>query len=105
MSNKILFIIPAYNNPIETNNIISILIKSGHKDLLLIDDGSSIDLLKSIKDEEKIKYIKHDENLGFGAVFMSGIKYAGDFSFDYVIFLDSSYSDINKDITQIMEII
>ena len=48
-------------------------------------------------------YIKHDENLGFGAVFMSGIKYARDFSFDYVVFIKPQLEEINKDIPQIME--
>ena len=103
MSHKILFVIPAYNNPIEVNNTLSILKNMEYNDSLIIDDGSTIDLFRSIQDSEYIKYIKHDENLGFGAVFISAIKYAKDFSFEYVLFLNPLFEETNKEIPQIIE--
>ena len=88
---KVSVVIPFYNRSNVLLNAINSVINQTHNniELLLIDDGSTDDLseIKSfIKNNDKIKYIRIDENKGASHARNVGIKNA---SGKYIAFLDS----------------
>ena len=77
---KISVIIPVYN---EAKTIAEIVKKVEavdiDKEIIAVDDGStdgSLDVLRRLADEGRIKLIKHENNSGKGAAVKSGIKTA-----------------------------
>lgn len=99
--NKILIIIPAYN---ESKNIVDVCnsIKNYDKDLdyIVINDGSTDDTLKVCK-ENKLNYINLISNLGIGGAVQTGYKYAYEKDYDIAIQFDG---DGQHDINYIKEI-
>lgn len=94
--NKILLIIPAYN---EEKNILDTVnnIKKANKkiDYIVINDGSEDDTLKILK-ENKIKHINLIENLGIGGAVQTGYKYAYENDYDIAIQFDGDgQHDVN----------
>lgn len=86
---KILFVIPAYN---ESKNIESVLkeIKKDVKyaDILVINDCSKDNTLEIVK-KNKVKCITNVFNLRYAMAVQTGIKYAYENNYDYVIQMDA----------------
>lgn len=84
---KILIIIPAYN---EEGNIKSVYEKCktvGIYDILVINDGSNDNTLKILQ-ENKIPHVNLIKNLGIGGAVQTGYKYAYSNNYDYAIQFD-----------------
>jgi glycosyltransferase involved in cell wall biosynthesis len=99
--NKILIIIPAYN---EENNIISTCkkVQEHNYDYIVINDGST-DNTALILDENNIPHINLVFNLGIGGAVQTGYKYALRHGYDIAIQFDGDgQHDINcvKDIVE-----
>lgn len=88
MKNKILLIIPAYN---EQDNILSTVnaIKKYNKNLdyIVINDGST-DNTTMICQKNKIKHINLIHNLGIGGAVQTGYKYALENNYDIAVQFD-----------------
>ncbi|MFH0820052.1 MAG: glycosyltransferase family 2 protein [bacterium] len=90
---KLLVTIPAYN---EEENIIPVIKKIPSSltgieqiEILVINDGSTDNTVKKVKEETNAKIISHEKNRGVGAAFQSGINYALEGKFDIVINIDA----------------
>lgn len=94
---KVLFVIPAYN---EEENIEKVLkeIKKDVKyaDILVIND-CSIDNTKSIVEKNNVKCITMPFNVRYAMAIQTGIKYAYENNYDYVIQFDADGQHIAKE--------
>ena len=85
-------IIPTYNRAHLVDRAIQSVLNQTYKDfeLIIVDDGSTDnteDIIKEFqKKDERIKYIRHEENRGGSAARNTGIKAAKG---EYIAFLDS----------------
>lgn len=101
MSNKILLIIPAYNEEKSIQKTIGAVLDAGY-DYIIINDGST-DSTKKILDRNNYNYIDLLANLGIGGAVQTGYKYAYENDYDIAVQFDADgQHDINyvKDIVQ-----
>jgi len=88
MTDRILFVIPAYN---EEKNISKPIddIRTNFKeaDIIVVNDCSKDNTLKILQ-ELNVDYIDHAVNLGYSGAVQTGIKYAKRNDYDYVIQFD-----------------
>ena len=97
---KILLIIPAYNEQDNILNVCDIIkdynTKNKQKlDYIVINDGSSDNTLKILKDN-KLNYINLINNLGIGGAVQTGYKYALEHDYDIAIQFDGDgQHDVN----------
>ena len=88
MSDRILFVIPAYN---EENNISmpinDIRTNFANADIIVVNDCSKDNTLKVLQ-ELNVEYINLQVNLGYSGAVQTGIKYAKRHDYDYVIQFD-----------------
>lgn len=100
---KILFVIPAYN---EEKNIKKVLeeIKKDvpFADIVVINDASKDDTSVIVK-KEKILCIDMLYNVGYAMAVQTGIKYASQNDYDYVIQFDADGQHIAKEALRLLE--
>lgn len=85
---KILVIIPAYNEEDNIKKTVNSLKKSDLKlDYIIINDGSTDNTL-SILEENKFNYINLPINMGIGCAVQTGYKYALKYNYDIAIQFD-----------------
>ena len=84
---KILLIIPAFNEEESIERVISGIQESNY-DYIIINDGSS-DATKSICEKHKYNVINLPINLGIGGAVQTGYKYAVNHGYSYAFQLDS----------------
>lgn len=92
MNQKILLIIPAYNEEKNIKKVYQGIMNynkknKSHYDLLVINDGST-DKTKEILEKEKIPHIHLIHNLGIGGAVQTGYKYALENNYDIAIQFD-----------------
>lgn len=101
--NKILFVIPAYN---EAENIEKVLneIKEdvNYADILVINDCSK-DNTKEIVEKNKVKCITNIFNMRYAMAVQTGIKYAHENDYDFVIQFDADGQHIAKETVKMIE--
>lgn len=100
---KIIFVIPAYN---EEENIKKVLeeIKrdAAFADIVVVNDGSK-DSTSSIVKENDITCIDMIYNVGYAMAVQTGIKYAYQNNYDYVIQFDADGQHIAKEALKLLE--
>ena len=95
--NKVLFIIPAYNEEKNIGKVIHDLKENvNYADILIINDCSEDNTEKIIK-ENNIKYINMPFNVGYSCAVQTGLKYAYENNYDYVIQFDADGQHIAKE--------
>lgn len=105
MPEKTIILLPIYNR----ESIIEIMINKirnhldEYTDVLIIDDGSTDDTENAVKTDEKIKYLKHESSLGYGAALIHGIDFAKNFEYDNIITLDMASKDYVQVIAPLLE--
>lgn len=101
---KISVIIPVYNESMTIAELIEKVEKVNvNKEIIAVDDGSSdgsLDILKKIAGEGRIKLIKHNKNSGKGAAIKSGLKAA---SGDIIIVQDADLETDPQDYHQLIK--
>ena len=95
--NKILVIIPTYNESENIRNIIDMIERlKVDLDFLIIDDNSpdkTYDIVKSImRDNNKINLIIQDKKSGLGTAYKRGFKWAIDNGYEKIIQIDADLS-------------
>jgi glycosyltransferase involved in cell wall biosynthesis len=102
MEKRKLIIIPVFNKArFLENNLPSL-----HDlpcDILIMDDGSNDNTYNVIKDQEWIKYIKHELQLGQGASFTTAYEYARDLDYDYIFLFDHLNTRYKEELDQLMQ--
>jgi len=86
---EVLVLIPAHNEEKNIGFIIDLIKKElSYADVLVVDDGST-DKTSEIAREKGVFVISHEVNLGVGAAFKTGIKFALRKHYKYVIQIDA----------------
>ncbi len=102
MNEKILIAIPFFENSGNITPLLESLSRSEYRNILLVDDGTTMGM-KDIPDQfSHVKYIGHEKSLGYGAAFLTAYKYSKDFGYDILITVDKSSTDIPGEIIQIL---
>ena len=87
-TNKILVIIPAYNEAANIGGVISALRREvPHADIVVINDGSS-DATGQVAAGLGIRVVKLPYNMGIGAAMQTGYMYAADKGYDIALQVD-----------------
>lgn len=107
--NKILVIIPTYN---ESENILKIIPEilkySDEKNsfnILVVDDNSpdgTASLVEGLQDT-RVKVLKREKKLGLGTAYVTGFKYAIEKNYDFVFEMDADFSHDPKYIPGFIE--
>ena len=94
--NKILLIIPAYNEEKNILNTVKKVEESNFKlDYIVINDGSTDNTLKVLQ-ENNLKHINLINNLGIGGAVQTGYKYAYENNYDIAVQFDGDgQHDVN----------
>ena len=85
---KVLVIIPAYNEQDSIFGTVTNLINTCDHDYIVINDGST-DKTKEVLEKNRFSYIDLPVNLGIGGAMQTGYKYALRNNYDYAIQLDA----------------
>lgn len=85
---KTVVVIPVYNEISVLRDVIISLTEFGVQDVIVVDDGSVIDVHEMINDLP-IHFLRHRTNLGQGAALQTGFNYAIRISADIVITFDA----------------
>jgi len=102
---KFIIIIPSYNNPKTIKDVVKD-VKSHNYDVIVIDDGSEIEIQTLFtKDEQKsIYFIKHSSNQGKGMAIVSGIKKAKELGYSHVLSIDADGQHFASQATKLIKI-
>jgi glycosyltransferase involved in cell wall biosynthesis len=103
MSNeKILIVLPAYNEAKIISKVISDIKKEGFSNILVVDDCST-DSTFEIAEKAGAKVLRHVINRGAGGATNTGIAYAKENNYDYVVLMDSDGQHSPKDISKLLK--
>lgn len=72
-------------------------------DVLIVDDGSEDNTRDLVEGMDSVKYICHEISQGYGSALLSGLSYARDLSYPWIITLDIKSRKIGADITVMIE--
>jgi len=96
-NDKILFVIPAYNEAENIDKVLKEIKKDvDYADILVINDCST-DNTKEIVEKNNVKCINNIFNMKYAMAIQTGIKYAYENDFDYVIQFDADGQHIAKE--------
>lgn len=101
---KLSIIIPVYNEAKTVSEVIKrVEAINIDKEIIVVDDGSidgSLDILKQLAHENRIKLIIHDKNSGKGAAIKTGLKAAGG---DIIIIQDADLETDPQDYYELVK--
>lgn len=103
--NKILLLIPAYNEEGNIGKVLGQLKKSGITekiDILVIDDGSKDGTVETAK-SYGVEVISQIFNMGYGAALQTGYKYAVEKQYAYLLQMDADGQHDIKNLTLLCE--
>lgn len=100
---KVLIVIPAHNEAENIGNVLQELKKHfSSADVIVIDDDSS-DQTPSIIAKNHTKYFTTIFNLGYAWAIQTGIKYARDHNYDYVIQMDADGQHLPSEAVKLLD--
>lgn len=97
---KILVILPAFNEATVIENVLVDIQKEGYTNICLVDDGST-DNTSEIAQKYGAHILTHPINRGAGAAVQTGISFAKNESYQYVILMDSDGQHLSEDIVSL----
>ena len=100
---KVLFVIPAYNEEENIEKVLKEIKKDADfADIIVVNDGSS-DNTSSIVNKMKVNCIDMVYNVGYAMAVQTGIKYAYQNDYDYVIQFDADGQHIAKEALKLLD--
>ena len=100
---KVLFVIPAYNEEENIEKVLKEIKKDADfADIIVVNDGSC-DNTSSIVNKMKVNCIDMVYNVGYAMAVQTGIKYAYQNDYDYVIQFDADGQHIAKEALKLLE--
>lgn len=104
MKDKVLVIIPAYNEEENIQKVLDEVKKDiNYADVLVINDCSKDNTEKILK-KNKVKYLSNIYNMKYALSIQTGIKYAYYNDYDYVIQMDADGQHIAKEASKLYEV-
>lgn len=104
MSDRIVIIIPAYNEEKNINNVIHSLKKENTSfECLVVNDGSRDNTQKMAESSGLATVIQLPANLGIGGAVQTGFKYAFYNDFDYAIQFDGDGQHLASEIEKLLQ--
>lgn len=105
MSERLLVLIPAYNEQAEIRQVVSSVRNTiPHADVLVVDDGSMDNTAQEAKSAGAF-VVRHPFNLGIGGAVQTGLKFAQQEDYDIVIRLDGDGQHNPSDIPLLCSIL
>lgn len=104
-NHKIYVVIPAFNEEGAILDVLKEIKDAGHKNIILVDDGSHDDTFVKAGDLEDIIALRHFINRGKGAAVKTGIEAAKIMGADIVVTLDADGQHDPKDIAKMIKLI
>ena len=101
-SNKILVVIPTYNNSLTLAAVIEQL-RGYSDDILVVNDGSTDGQTADIISRLSVDNISYTPNRGKGYAVRQALRYAADRGYDYIITLDSDGQHYPSDIVKFVD--
>ncbi|MCH1625099.1 glycosyltransferase family 2 protein [Ferdinandcohnia quinoae] len=101
MADKVLIIIPAYNEEETIYNTVTSLLYSCTYDYLIVNDGSN-DRTSEILKKNNLNHVSLTVNLGIGGAMQTGYKYALRHGYDYAIQLDADGQHDPRDLEKLV---
>lgn len=103
MKEKVLFVIPAYNEEKNIEKVLKEIKKdASFADIIVIDDCSK-DHTKEIVEKNHVKCISNVFNMKYAMAVQTGIKYAKQNNYDYVIQFDADGQHVAKEAIKLLE--
>lgn len=99
--NKIIVVVPTYNNPKTIANVTRDILENGYK-LIIVDDGSSTKVSDLVEKHPDITILRHEINQGKGQAILTGAKKAKELGYDYFISLDGDGQHLPSQIEKIV---
>lgn len=99
---KTVVVIPVYNEIAVLREVIIPLIEIGVQDIVIVDDGSAVNVLNTINDLP-VHFLRHRTNLGQGAALQTGFDYALGIDADIVITFDADGQHRAADIAGLID--
>lgn len=107
MKSKIAIVMPAYNEAKVIGEVLAGLPTAAGSitiDTIVVNDGSSDDTAQ-IAQDAGCKVISHPTNFGAGAAIMTGLTYARQHGYDYVVTMDADGQHTSEDCLKLIEVI
>ncbi|MBT5337968.1 glycosyltransferase family 2 protein [Candidatus Falkowbacteria bacterium] len=101
---KSCIVIPAFNEGGRIKVVLTKLLQSGFKNVILVDDGSDDETLGTVK-ELPIIVAQHQINLGQGAALRTGTQIAMRLGFDVVVHFDADGQHRIEDIDTMLKVL
>ena len=101
---KSCIVIPAFNEGGRIKVVLTKLLQSGFKDVILVDDGSDDETLEIVR-ELPIIVAQHQINLGQGAALRTGTQIAMRLGFDVVVHFDADGQHRIEDIDTMLTVL
>ena len=102
---KVFIVIPVYNEEKIILSVIEEIQKAGFPDLIFVDDGSSDNTYRKIKDLKGIVALRHQINRGKGAAIKTGIECAKILKADVVVTLDGDGQHNPQEIHKMLKLL
>ena len=101
---NITIIIPVYNNPKTIKQVIedALLLDMF---VIVIDDGSEIEVKSLIKEQANLVVLRHESNQGKGVAILTGTEEAKKRGFDYVVSIDGDGQHYPKEIEHLLPLL
>ena len=99
---KVVVIIPVYNEITVLREVIIPLMQIGVHDIIVVDDGSAVNVMRTINDLP-VHFLRHRTNLGQGAALQTGFNYAMRIGADIVITFDADGQHMAVDIPVLVD--
>jgi len=103
MQKEFLIALISDNNINNISKALGILENLKDADTIVIDNGSSYNLIDEIEDYKSTKCILVETQMGYGECFFAAYNFAKDMDYKYLITIDSKSNDIIKEIEAIKE--
>lgn len=84
---RALVAIPVFNEQRYISRVLTQVLRLTD-DVLVVDDGSTDETPAILRENPRVRVIRHEENLGYGRSLMDAFRYAGLEHFDWVITMD-----------------
>ncbi len=99
---KLYIVIPAFNESEVIQDVILEINNSGHKNIVIVDDGSSDDTHKKAKEMDGVIALRHKINRGKGGATKTGIEAAKLLDADVIVTMDGDGQHDPRDIKRLI---